>query len=109
MLFDLIFLTIFVIGWLFCAFVPWLALSVATRGDAGLGYLPACLAVGVVGALAVPLLGLTDGRGLALSFVAAAAAPTLLLAAGRYSRATRSALAEQRRAAHRTTEDPQAQ
>jgi hypothetical protein len=108
-LFDLIFLALFTIGWLICAFVPWLALSVATRGDAGLGYLPACLAVGVVAALAVPLLGLTDGRGLALSFVAAAAAPAMLLAAGRFSHASRSALAEQRRAAHCTTEDPQAE
>ena len=108
MLFDLIFLTVFSIGWLVCAFVPWLALSVATRGDAGLGYLPACLAVGIVAALVVPLLGLTDGRGLAFSFVAAAAAPSLLLGAGRLSRASRSALAEQRRAAHSTKEDSQA-
>lgn len=108
MLFDLIFLTAFSIGWLACAFVPWLALSVATRGDAGLGYLPACLAVGMAAALVVPLLGLTDGRGLAFSFVAAAVAPSLLLGAGRLSRASRSSLAEQRRAACSTKEDSQA-
>ena len=108
MLFEFIFLTVFGIGWLVCAFVPWLLLSVATRGDAGLPYLPACLVVGVVAALLVPLLGLTDGRGLALSFVAAAAAPAMLLGAGRLSRASRGALAEQRRAAHNTREDPQA-
>lgn len=93
MLFDLIFLSLFLLGWVICAFVPWLALSVATRGDAGLRYLPLCLFAGVVAAIAVPLLGLTDGRGLALSFAAAAAAPALLLAVARYSRATRHSVA----------------
>jgi hypothetical protein len=41
-LFALIFLSLFLLGWLFCAFLPWLAVSVATRGNAGLG-MPLCL------------------------------------------------------------------
>jgi hypothetical protein len=83
--FDFIFLGLFFAGWLICGFVPWLALSVATRGNAGLRYLPLCLLAGVTAGLAVPLLGLDDSRGLWLSFAAAFAVPSLLLAARRLS------------------------
>jgi len=79
MLFDLIFLSLFAAGWLLCAFLPWLVLSVATRGEAGLAVLPLCLFTGVVCALLVPFLGATGGRGLVASFVVALAAPALLL------------------------------
>lgn len=96
MLFDLIFLSLFVSGWLVCAFVPWLALSVATRGEAGLGNLPLCLFAGVVGALAVPFLGATGGLGLASSFVVALVAPAALLTLRRaLERAQRRALPPQ--------------
>ena len=105
MLFDFIFLSLFLLGWLVCAFLPWLTLSVATRGDAGLGYLPLCLFAGVVAAVAVPVLGLDDSRGLVLSFVAAAAVPAVLLAVARYSRATRRSLAAQKRSAAASMED----
>lgn len=85
MLYDAIFVSLYVSGWLICAFLPWLALSVATRGHAGLAYLPLCLFVGVVAGLAVPVFGLTDALGFWLSFVVAFAVPTLILAARRFS------------------------
>jgi hypothetical protein len=103
-LYAAIFLTIFIAGWLICAFIPWLVLSVATRGNAGLGYLPLCLFTGVVAGFGVPVLGLNNLTGLILSFVAAAAAPTLLLALARFSR---GAVAEQRRAARHAREGTQ--
>jgi FtsH-binding integral membrane protein len=84
-LFTAIFLGWLVAVWLFCAFVPWVALSVATRGNAGLINLPLCLFAGVVGAVAVPLLGMTDATGLWLSFAVAAVVPALLLAVRRFS------------------------
>ena len=87
MLFTAIFLGFLLAGWLVCAFVPWLAVSVATRGNAGLVNLPLCLFAGVVCAVAVPLLGMTDATGLWLSFGVAVGAPSLLLAARRFSMA----------------------
>lgn len=99
MLFSLIFLSIFVAGWLCCAFVPWLVVSVWTRGDAGLGNLLLCLIAGVVAAMAVPLLGMDDAKGLFVSFVVAFAVPAGLLAVGRYTRGSRRAVAQGRRAA----------
>ncbi|HEX6031945.1 MAG TPA: hypothetical protein VFY90_10980 [Tepidiformaceae bacterium] len=71
MLFDLIFVSVFVAGWLFCAFVPWLAFSVATRGNAGLINLPLALFAGVVAGLAIPLLVNDGWNGLWLSVLAA--------------------------------------
>jgi hypothetical protein len=100
-LYAAIFLTIFITGWLICAFLPWLVLSVATRGNAGLAYLPLCLFAGVVAGFAVPLLGLNNLTGLFLSFVAAMAIPALLLAVAHFSR---GAVAEQRRAARNAKE-----
>jgi hypothetical protein len=85
-MFDLIFMGAFFAGWLFCAYLPWLAVSVMTKGNAGLRYLPLCLLAGAVAALAVPLLGLDDARGLWLSFLAAFLAPAALLAARRFAR-----------------------
>ena len=107
MLFNLIFLSLFVVGWLICAFLPWLVLSVATRGHAGVGYLPLCLLGGVVAGIAVPLLGLNDGTGLVVSFTMAAFVPAVLLAAGHYSRGSRAALAEARRSLHHHEKDAQ--
>lgn len=85
MLYTAIFVGLFVIGWLICSFVPWLAVSVATRGNAGLAMLPLCLFAGVVAGLAVPVFGLTDSTGLWLSFVLAAAVPAILLGFRRFS------------------------
>ncbi len=85
MLFDAIFVTLFVTGWAFCGLVPWLALSVWTRGAAGLPNLPLAMFAGVVGGLAVPILGRDDATGIWLSFGVAVVAPSLLLAARRFS------------------------
>ncbi len=85
MLFDAIFIALFVGGWTLCAFVPWLALSVLTRGRAGLANLPLCLFAGVVAGLAVPILGLDNAAGIWLSLGASFVAPSLLLAARRFS------------------------
>ncbi|MEX0781145.1 MAG: hypothetical protein WD557_00735 [Dehalococcoidia bacterium] len=85
MLFAIIFLSLFLVGWLVCAFLPWLAVSVATRGNAGLGMLPMCLFTGVVAALAVPLLVNDGWTGVWLSFVAAIVAPAVLMAVRRFA------------------------
>jgi hypothetical protein len=79
MLFDAIFLTTFVLGWLICGYLPWLVLSVATRGGAGLKYLPLCLFAGLVAGLSVPVLGFDGWWGLGASFALAAVIPALLL------------------------------
>lgn len=89
MLFELIFVSLFIAGWLACGFAPWLALSVATRGHAGLHMLPICLFGGVVGGLAVPILLRQDMAGLWLSFAAALFIPAMLLAAQRTAAAAR--------------------
>jgi hypothetical protein len=78
-LFTLIFLGGEIAGWLLCAYLPWLAVSVATKGEAGLGMLGICLFAGLVCAMAVPFLGATDATGLWVSFLVAAAVPALLL------------------------------
>jgi hypothetical protein len=85
--FELIFVTLFVTAWLICGFIPWLVLSVATKGEAGLGNLPLCLFAGVVAGMAVPLLGKDDWAGIWLSFLAAAAVPAMLLGARRFATA----------------------
>lgn len=84
-MFTLIFVGLFVAAWLFLGLVPWLAMSVATRGNAGLVNLPLSLFAGVVGGLAVPLLGKDDAAGIWLSMVAALAVPSVLLVARRLS------------------------
>lgn len=85
MWFTAVFVALFVAGWLALATVPWLILSIRTKGEAGLAYLPLSWLAGVVAALLVPLLGLTDERGLLLSFVVSLLAPAGLLAARRFS------------------------
>ncbi len=89
MAFTLIFVSLFLLGWLLAATLPWLAVSVATRGEAGIGMLALCLLAGVVAALAIPLLGASGAAGLWASFPVAAAASALLLAARRFGGAGR--------------------
>lgn len=84
-MFTLIFISLFVSAWLLLGLMPWLVLSVATRGNAGLGNLPLCMFAGLVGGLAVPLLGKDDLAGVWLSMAAAVLVPALLLAARRMS------------------------
>lgn len=84
-MFTAIFLSLLLSAWLILGFLPWLAFSVATRGNAGLGMLPLCLLTGVIAGLAVPLFGKDDGAGIWLSMVAALVAPALLMAARRFA------------------------
>lgn len=85
MLFTLIFMALFVVGWSICALAPWVAASVMTRGGAGLAMLPLCLVAGNVSAMAVPLLGFDGRGGLVASFVVAAVVPALLIATRRFA------------------------
>lgn len=85
MLFNAIFLTIFFAAWALCGFLPWFVLSIATRGNAGLGMLPLCIFTGVVAGPAVPLLGLDSVTGIWVSLVAALVVPSALLAIRRFS------------------------
>ncbi len=85
MLFDAIFLALFVAGWTVAGGLPWLALSVKTRGHAGLPYLPLCMFTGVVAGLAVPIMGLDNTTGIWVSFASAFVAPSLLLVVRRFS------------------------
>ena len=79
-MFDLIFLSALVAGWLICGYLPWFAWSLATGGNAGLKYLPLCLFAAVVAGLAVPVLGFDGWWGLLASFLVALAVPTALMA-----------------------------
>ena len=85
MSFDVIALAVLISGWLICGVVPWLVLSVLTRGQAGLGMLPLSMFVAVVAAMAVPILGATGSGGLWLSFVVAILVPGALLATRRFA------------------------
>lgn len=85
MWFDVVFVSLFLAGWLAFALVPWLIVSIRTRGEAGLLNLGLCLLAGVVAALLLPLLGMDDFTGLWLSFAAAFLASAALLAARRFS------------------------
>ena len=87
MLFDLIFLTIFVAGWLLGGYLPWVVLSVITRGNAGLSNLPICLFAALVVGLAVPILFRDDAIGALISFSVAPVAATAVLAARRVASA----------------------
>ncbi|MBE0610323.1 MAG: hypothetical protein IH609_13165 [Dehalococcoidia bacterium] len=84
-MFTLIFVSLFVAAWMLMGLIPWMVLSVATRGNAGLVNLPLCLFAGVVGGLAVPLVGKDDAAGIWLSVLAALVVPALLLVARRLS------------------------
>jgi len=85
-LFDLIFLGLFLLGWLLCAYVPWVTLSIATKGNAGMVLLPLCLFTGVVAAMAVPVMGFDGPNGLKASFVAAFLGSAAMLGIGRFAR-----------------------
>lgn len=87
-MYTAIFVSLFLIAWSALAFIPWLALSVRTKGQAGLLNLPLCLLAGIAGGFAVPLLGLTGAGGIWVSMVVAFGAPALLLAARRFSLGT---------------------
>lgn len=79
MVFEAIFVGIFVVAWLICGFLPWLILSVVTRGNAGLINLPLSLFTAVVAGVAVPVFGANGVGGIWLSLVLAVTAPSFLL------------------------------
>lgn len=84
-LFDLIFLGLFIAGWMLTGLVPWMITSVVTRGHAGLLNLPLCLLAAVAGGLLVPIVGFTGSSGIWLSFAIALLFPSGLMAARRLS------------------------
>lgn len=84
-MYGVIFLSLFVTGWLLCGLIPWVAYSVATRGRAGMAMLPLCLFAAVVAGIATPVLGLDDELGLGLSFAFATLGSSVLLAARRFA------------------------
>lgn len=84
-MFDLLFVTLFVTAWSICGIVPWLVLSIATRGNAGLIYLPLSIFAANVGGMAVPVLGMDNGTGIGVSFLVALAVSTGILIARRIS------------------------
>ncbi len=80
-MFTAIFVTLFVLGWLACGTLVWLACSVVTRGQAGLWYLPLCWFASLVAGLAVPILGKDDADGIWISLLVASATPAVLMLA----------------------------
>lgn len=84
-LFGILAMSVLVAGWLLTGTLAWLFVSVATRGNAGLGMLPLAWFCAVVAALVVPMVGFTGGGGLLSSFVVAFAAPLALLGARRWA------------------------
>lgn len=87
-MYTAIFVSLFLIAWSALAFTPWLAVSVRTKGHAGLVNLPLCLLAGIAGGFAVPLLGFTGSGGVWASLAVAFVAPAMLLAARRFSLGT---------------------
>ncbi len=70
-LFNAIFLTLFLLTWGLEALLPWLVLGFRRRGEGALWALPFGLLGGAGGGALAPLLGLTDGSGIALSLITA--------------------------------------
>lgn len=101
MLFTLIFVALFIVGWSLCGLVPWVVNSALTRGNAGIGYLPLSIFTANVAGAAVPVLGANDARGLWLSFAAAVLVPTALLVIRRFALGD---LSDRGQAARRSTE-----
>ncbi|MCY3557477.1 MAG: hypothetical protein OXH13_02370 [Chloroflexi bacterium] len=73
MLFDAIFLILFVATWLLISSLSWIALSLRRRARGSLWAAPFAAAGGVGGAVLVPVAGLTNELGVGVSMVAALA------------------------------------
>jgi len=84
-LFDLIVGTLFVVTWSAIGIVPWLVVSVATRGHAGMAMLPLCILAALAGGMLVPFVGFTDASGIWLSFAAALALSSVTMLARRFA------------------------
>ncbi len=83
--FDAIALTLLIAGWMVSGAIPWLVLSVVSRGNAGLAFLPVSMLTGAIGALVLPIVGATGLTGLLISFPVALIASAALLAARKLS------------------------
>ena len=92
MVFDLVFVSVFLAAWGMAGFLPWLVFSVVTRGRAGLAMLPVSILVGVVAGIAGPALGWTDSLGLWASFGLAVIVPAALLLLRRWSQGPMTSL-----------------
>jgi hypothetical protein len=90
--FTAIFLALLIGGWVICAYLPWAVWSIATKGQAGVQYLPLCVFAGVVCALAVPVLGADGMTGFWVSFPVAGLASLGALVAAHAGRTGRSQL-----------------
>lgn len=82
MLFDLIFLILFVATWLLISMLSWIALSLPRRAHGSLWAAPFAAVGGVTGAVLVPLAGLTDELGVGVSMIAALFGSALLCRLG---------------------------
>ena len=67
----MIFLILFVATWLLISMLSWIVLSLPRRARGSLWAAPFAAAGGVVGAVLVPLAGLTDEVGVGVSMIAA--------------------------------------
>jgi len=72
-LFDAIFLILFVATWLVISSLSWIALSLRRRARGALWAAPFAAVGGVVGAVLVPVAGLTNELGIGVSMIAALA------------------------------------
>ncbi len=81
MLFNAIFLTLFVLTWVILGGLPWLGWSLRRRAHGAIWALPFALLGGAGGGVLVPLLGLDNGLGIGVSMVTAVAGGALLTAA----------------------------
>lgn len=71
MLFNLIFLILFIAAWSFLAMLSWIALSLPRRARGALWAAPFALLAGVGGGALVPLAGLDSQLGIGVSMIAA--------------------------------------
>ena len=71
MLVDLIFLVLFAAAWLFLAMLSWIALSVRRRAVGALWAAPFSALGGIGGGVLVPLAGLDNQLGIAVSMLSA--------------------------------------
>ncbi len=71
MLFNVIFLILFVAAWSLLAMLSWIALSVPRRAQGALWAAPFAFLGGIGGGALVPLAGLDDEVGIGVSMIAA--------------------------------------
>ncbi len=78
MLFDAIFLTLFLLTWAALGALAWITLSLRRRAVGAIFALPCALLGAIGGGAATPLLGLDNGTGIGVSMLTALAGGLLL-------------------------------